>query len=522
MSRLSEPRRLHRPMSTPALLTAEGLLTWRHCPRRHWLSRDTETPDIADAAIDHAGTLAALRATWPMARYLPPPRTEADWRNAIMQTQTWLASGFLQEGEDRAIFGACVASNDGARARIDVLSPGERGLRVGRLRLATAGDDDDVDLIAWWTHVAARAGVRIQGMVLMLIEQDFIYPGHGCLAGVFREVDVSPILGTRQVPTWMVAMRQNHRGPEPALPDAPPCLDSSEDDAPCPHLDHCGLRHRAHKGLAVDALEVMGRELADVLRALGHRRLDTVPEDLLPDARRRRAWRAIRTQQAVVEPEVAALVSQLPRPWHLLRLDTIGHALPIWTGTRPYQMVPFHWACDVVDGPDALGAEPPHHHFLAHGSNDPRRDFAVSLLQALGEQGTVIAYNAGFERNRLRELARHAPDLAPRLEALQPRIVDLFQLMRAHCYHPAMRGSWSFKSVCQAMAPELQIGRFSAEHATPAQAYAHSMQDRLPQSEVHAIREALRAHGLLELKALRRILSLLTQDAALTASSTPR
>jgi Domain of unknown function(DUF2779) len=461
------------------------------------------------AAIDQPATLTALKASWPMARYLPPPRTEADWQAAAMQTQAWLASGFLQEGEDRAIFGACLASNDGARARIDVLSPGAMGLRIGRVRLATAGDDGDVDRIAWWTHVAARAGVRIQGMVLMLIEQDFIYPGHGCLAGVFREVDVSLILGSRDVPGWMVGMRQTERGAEPPLPATLPCISPGEHEAPCPHLAHCGLSHRVHDGLAPDALEVMGRELADVLRAMGHRSLDTVSPELLPDARRLRAWRAIRCGQPVIEPAVASLIRALPRPWHLLRLDTIGHALPIWAGTRPYQMVPFHWACDLLPGPEALDTEPTHLYHLAQGTGDPRRAFALSLLQALGSQGAVIAYNAGFERNRLRELARFAPDLAPRLEAIQARIVDLFQVMRAHAYHPAQRGSWSFKSVCRALAPELQIGRFSAAHATPAEAYAHSMQDRLSPAEVEAVREALQAHGQKEVAALRQMLRVL-------------
>jgi Domain of unknown function(DUF2779) len=408
-----------------------------------------------------------------------------------------------------------------------VLSPGVQGLRIGRVRLATAGDDDDVDQIAWWTHVAARSGVRIQGMVLMLIEQDFIYPGHGCLAGVFREVDVSMILGSRDVPAWMVGMRQTERGSEPPMPAPLPCVAPGEHAEPCPHLDHCGLSHRVHDGLAPDALEVMGRELADVLRALGHRSLDTVTEDLLPDARRRRAWRAIRSGQPVIEPVVASTVSALPRPWHLLRLDTIGHALPIWAGTRPYEMVPFHWACDVLPGPEALHAEPTHLYHLAQGSGDPRRAFALSLLQALGTQGAVIAYNAGFERNRLRELARFAPDLAPRLDAIQARIVDLFQVMRAHAYHPAQRGSWSFKSVCRALAPELQIGRFSATHATPAEAYAHSMQDRLPPADVQALREALQDHGLREVAALRRMLQVLAQAdqplaGSLTADRTPR
>jgi hypothetical protein len=498
-----------RTCFTPPLSDHE-LITWRHCPRRHWLDRLATGGRVTPAsAIDSPGTRAALKATWPQAHYLPPPHTDEEWLDAVHLTQAWLNSGELLEGEGHALLGACVASNEGARARIDVLSSGERGLRIGRLRLATSGNDDDIDLIAWWTHVAARSGVRVQGMHLMLIEQDFVYPGHGCMAGVFREVDVSPVLGTRDVPAWMVGMRQTERGTQPVLPDKLNCLRPSDMEAPCPHLSHCGLSQRVRDGLAPDALEVMGREMADVLRAMGYRELLAVPEAMLPDARRRRAWRAILAGRPIIEPEVAAKVRALPRPWHLLRLDTIGHALPIWAGTRPYQIIPFQWACDLIDGPEAMDHTPIHHHHLAQGTGDPRRTLALSLLKVLGTQGTVFAYNAGFERNRLVELARHMPDLAGPLEAVQARIIDLFQVLRAHAYHPAMRGSWSFKSVTRALAPEVHIQRFQPPHVTPAEVYAHSMQDRLSAPEVKQLREALIQHGRQEVAAMRAILRLL-------------
>ena len=505
------PRKRPFDMLATQPLTDDELITWRHCPRRHWLERHASAGCAAPAsAIDAHGTRAALKATWPSAHYLPPPQTDEEWLDAVHLTQAWLHSGELLEGEGHALLGACVASKEGARARIDVLSSGDRGLRLGRLRLATAGHDDDIDLLAWWTHVAAHAGVRVQGMHLMLIEQDFVYPGHGCMAGVFREVDVSPVLGTRDVPAWMVGMRQSLRGPQPGLPDKLECLRLSEHEAPCPHLSHCGLSQRVRDGLAPDALEVMGREMADVLRAMGYRELLDVPEAMLPDARRRRAWRAILADRPIIEPEVAAKIRALPRPWRLLRLDTIGHALPIWAGTRPYQVIPFHWACDLVEGPEAMDHAPIHHH-LAQGTGDPRRTLALSLLKVLGTQGTVFAYNAGFERNRLLELARHLPDLAGPLEALLPRIIDLFQVLRAHAYHPAMRGSWSFRSVTRALAPEVQIQRFEPPHTTPAEVFAHSMQDRLSASDVKRLREALLLHGRQELAALRAILRRLVQ-----------
>lgn len=491
------------------------MLSWRHCPRRFWLDQAHTRPPAAPSPIDEPGTLTALKATWPHAHHLPPPQTDEQWQRCLAETRAWLARRPENPEEGHALIGACLSSPDGALARIDVLSAVARGWRVGRLKLATAGNDDDVDTIAWWTHVAAHAGVRVQGMVLMLIDQDFVYPGHGCLAGVFREVDVSPVMGSRDVPAWMVGMHQCLREPEPDQPATLPCV-APGDHERCPHLAHCGLTHRVHDGLAIDALEVMGREVADVLRALGHCSLLTVPEALLKDERRRRAWRAILAGQPEISPDSRKRLLAWPRPWFILRMDTIGHSLPIWAGTRPYQMVPFQWTCDEVM-PQQLEQPVAHHHFLATGGGDPRRALSRALLQAVGTQGTIVAYNAGFERNRLHELSRCMADsdaaddraLGPALEALQPRIVDLFQTMRSCAYHPAMRGSWSFRSVARAFSPALDLGAFSSSHATAAQAFAHAMQARLPASDVQAIHQALHERGQRETLALRHILQAL-------------
>jgi hypothetical protein len=151
-----------------------------------------------------------------------------------------------------------------------------------------------------------------------------------------------------------------------------------------------------------------------------------------------------------------------------------------------------------------------HDTFLAGANGDPRRAFAESLLQALGEDGPVFAYNAGFEINRIRELAQHADDLAAPLMALLPRIVDLFQVLRAHYYHPDMAGSWSAKSVFRAVAPDLRADRFDAAgFDSPLQAFAASLRRDLDEASAQALRAALLAHGQRQTAALRRITALL-------------
>ncbi|WP_290867469.1 DUF2779 domain-containing protein, partial [Aquabacterium sp.] len=244
--------------------------------------------------------------------------------------------------------------------------------------------------------------------------------------------------------------------------------------------------------------EVMGRELAAELRAEGHTDLRSVPEARLPDARRRRAWRAVQQGSPVIEAELGQQLRALPRPRALLRIDTIGYATPIWVGTQPYQVLPCQWTAEIED-PDTGRWQT--HAFLADGLSDPRRRFAETLLSALGPRGAVIAYNAGFERNRLRELAALFADLAPELDALQTRIVDLFQLARAHVYHPAMRGSWSFASVTRAFAPDLPEDGLS-----PQAAFALCISPKQSEARRQTLRAQLLAHGQHEVTALMRLL----------------
>jgi len=82
------------------------------------------------------------------------------------------------------------------------------------------------------------------------------------------------------------------------------------------------------------------------------------------------------------------------------------------------------------------------------------RRCAQALIAALGQTGPILTYSA-FERTVINRLAARFPDLRETLHALTHRIVDLLPLVRAHYYHPDMRGSFSIKAVLPTVAPHL-------------------------------------------------------------------
>jgi hypothetical protein len=163
-----------------------------------------------------------------------------------------------------------------------------------------------------------------------------------------------------------------------------------------------------------------------------------------------RVVEAVRTATRFHDPAISRKLRKIKFPVHFLDFETFSPALPLYPGTRPYQVIPFQWSDHILNSDGAVT----HCEFLHSDRTDPRRPFAGELLDAIGGKGSIVVYGA-FEATRLRELGEHLKDLAPALARVQKRIVDLLPLIRAHVYDPEFHGSFSLKSVLPALVPRL-------------------------------------------------------------------
>ncbi len=74
------------------------------------------------------------------------------------------------------------------------------------------------------------------------------------------------------------------------------------------------------------------------------------------------------------------------------------------------------------------------------------------LVADLGSQGSIVTFNASFEKARLRECCEVMPEYASWYENIKERFVDLLVPFRAFSYyHPAQKGSASIKAVLPAL-----------------------------------------------------------------------
>ena len=182
-----------------------------------------------------------------------------------------------------------------------------------------------------------------------------------------------------------------------------------------------------------------------------------VGEDLDFTGKQEIQIKAVKSGDLHIEPaQVKRFLDQLEYPLSFLDFETLSSAVPLYERSKPYQAVPFQFSLHVVTGP---GEEPVHHSFLGEGKQDPRPALLEALRMAMPSAGSVIAYNAPFEKGVLRDLAEFDPTFTSWVEDLNNRMADLLIPFRSFSvYHPEQRGSASMKAVLPAFTEQSYEG----------------------------------------------------------------
>ena len=139
-------------------------------------------------------------------------------------------------------------------------------------------------------------------------------------------------------------------------------------------------------------------------------------------------------------------------PYYFMDFETIMQGVPLIENTQPYEAVPFQWSVHkwesagkkIDDGKS----------FLKFTDQDIERQFVETLLDAVGETGTIFAHSAkGVEIKILNKLKikDSCKDLANQIDKLIERIEDSLILARMNYYSPKMNGNWGIKSIIKAI-----------------------------------------------------------------------
>nr|MBI3614218.1 DUF2779 domain-containing protein [Nitrospirota bacterium] len=153
----------------------------------------------------------------------------------------------------------------------------------------------------------------------------------------------------------------------------------------------------------------------------------------------------------------------------------------------PYQTIPTQWSNHIETEEGRVR----HEAYLCRDPDDPREEFAATLLESLGREGSICVYS-DYERTVLQRLAEALPSLRADLMQAMARLWDLLTIVKDHYYHPAFAGSFSIKSVLPALVPALSYEDLEIrEGGTAARAYQQMVFEETDWVEKERLREAL-------------------------------
>jgi hypothetical protein len=402
-------------------LSKSKIISGLQCPKRLWL--EIRRPELIEYSAQTQAVFASGNLVGEVARSLRPGGILIESQGNLSQALRDSEEALSGEA-DVTLFEGTFRHGD-VLVRADVLERRDGISHLVEVKSSTSVKEYHLSDAAVQAWVIAGSGCALDSVAVAHIDSSFVYPGDGDYDGLFNEVDVTEQIGdlVAQVPRWVSGFQMMLANPLPAIATGPQC---SKPFA-CPFITWCTQQEAEAGGLFAAF-------------AAGP------PAEPVPPAN-------------YLDHGAAAPIAALGWPRYYLDFETIGFAVPVWAGTRPYEQLPFQWSCHVENADGTLT----HTEFVDLSGEAPMRACAESLLQALGDQGPIMTYT-NYERTVLRALAARFPDLAEPLEAIGARLVDLYQITRAHYRHPDLGGSYSLKAVLPTIAPDLDYATLDEVH----------------------------------------------------------
>ena len=377
---------------------------------------------------------------------------------------------------------------DGIRVRADILERLPQGRwNLIEVKSATSVKDVYIPDVALQYHVLQAAGLDVARAGILHLNTRYFFDG--CKLDLTRLFHFADLTGDVVVYQEQLGARLAEfrtmlaRSEPPEIEPGRQCVTPYT----CEFRQHCT---REKPRFWVFTLPGLTEKKYAQLRAAGIEDIRDIPAGFRLTAMQARVARCIQEEREYLGPELTGVLHDVEYPVHFLDFETIAPAIPRYAGTRSYQAVPFQWSDHVLARDGTLE----HHEFLHDQETDPRPVFYASLLEALGDRGSIFIYT-GYELGVMKGLASALPSHGLRFAAIADRCKDLHAAIRSHYYHPDFGGSFSLKAVLPSVVPEMGYGGLAVQQGNQASLeYLRMIDPSTPDPERKGLRSDLLAY----------------------------
>lgn len=254
----------------------------------------------------------------------------------------------------------------------------------------------------------------------------------------------------------------------------------------------------------------VGAEKSGKLSAAGVTKLIDIPDDFKLSDKQAMQVKVSRLDEPVIDRgKIKEFLGSLRFPLYFFDYETLSCLVPYFDGMKPYKQYPFQYSLHILDSPDA---ELRHMEYLHSENSDPCLELTAALKDHIGEAGSVITWNMGFEKGCNDLIGAMYPEHKEFYEKLNSRIIDLMLPFSKDYYvDKAFMGSASIKNVLPVLVPELSYKTLGIqEGATAQRLWMETVLDGKHDDEKEQILSDLREYCKLDTLAMVEIYKKLT------------
>ena len=400
----------------------------RTCNRLMWeVARDRTPP--SDSQIDRMeeGLRVGLKARelYPNALLIDRSSTAASQtEKALKNNQAVIFEAFFEADELRVRPDILVYAGDNTWDLIEVKSK----KNINRAALDAILADLAVQVYVVRQFISLRR-VKLKHICDAFDHEDF--------STLFAERDL-----TAQIDEAVEAFASDRKSfQEILLSDESPQPELTRSCKHCQFFEGCWPHLPEHNIFHLPRLHY---RKTDAAIANGKFSLDDVDPSILNEKQLRHLESYQKQEPLIDHDRLRDYMDELNYPIYYLDFETLNPRIPLFKDIKPSGHFTFQYSLHVEYEDHTLD----HYGFLDPSLRDPRPELAKKLLSEIGEFGSIVSHNAGFEKKRIEELAEALPDLREQLLALLPRFWDTETVFKDGTYVDwRLKGSSSIKVV---------------------------------------------------------------------------